>query len=105
MATSDNSKAYEDFLAYCRTLPDYDDIRPYLESDPSPFEPKLETQAFVPDFSRAIIVDNIPTVEIGTEKAEKLKGVLLQIYNQFGETLTSDDISMPCDPTTKKSFG
>ncbi|CAM9273504.1 unnamed protein product, partial [Ectocarpus fasciculatus] len=82
------------------------DISEYLQSDDSPFEVKLETQPFVPDFSRAIIVDNIPAVDYEkADKIEKLKSVLLQIYNQFGETLTVDDIDMPVDPSTKKTGG
>ena len=55
------------------------------------------------DYSRAIIVDNIPSVE--PEKIDRLKTVLLQIYNQFGETLTGEDIEMPLDNSTRKTFG
>ncbi len=55
------------------------------------------------DYSRAIIVDNIPSVD--PEKVDRLKTVLLQIYNQFGETLKEEDIEMPMDNSTRKSFG
>lgn len=106
MSAIDTKKAFEEFQQYCRSLPDYKDISEYLQSDDSPFEVKLETQPFVPDFSRAIIVDNIPAVDYEkADKIEKLKSVLLQIYNQFGETLTVDDIDMPVDPSTKKTGG
>lgn len=103
MATTDNRKMFEDFQAHCRTLPDYKDIASYLDADTSPFELRMDSQPFDPDFSRAIIVDNIPSVE--AEKIERLKTVLLQIYNQFGETLSLDDINMPIDPATKKTGG
>ena len=55
------------------------------------------------DYSKAIIVDNIPSVE--PEKVDRLKTVLLQIYNQFGEVLTPEDIEMPLDAATRKSCG
>lgn len=103
MAAVDSKKAFEDFQAHCRSLPDYDDIEEYLKSDDSPFEPVLDARPFVPDFSRAIIVDNIPSVD--PEKIERLKTVLLQIYNQFGETLQAEDIEMPVDPNTRKTCG
>jgi hypothetical protein len=55
------------------------------------------------DFSKAIIVDNIPVAD--AEKAEKLKAILLKIYVQFEDTLTLEDIDMPFDSATGKSCG
>lgn len=101
--TTDNRRALEEFNEYCKSLPDYKDIQAYLESDRTPFEPKIDLSPFTPDYSRAIIVDNIPSVE--PEKIDRLKTVLLQIYNQFGEMLTGEDIEMPLDNSTRKTFG
>ena len=80
---------------YFASQPDYEDIKEYLE-DANPIDPNVPE--FVPDFSSAIIVDNVPSV--GPEKLAKLKGVLLKLYVQICPTIKETDIVMPVDEET-----
>lgn len=82
----------EDYFA---SQPDYEDIKAYLEEGRST-DPSLPD--FSPDFSSAIIVDNVPSV--GPEKLAKLKGVLLKLYVQISPTIKETDIVMPTNPET-----
>ncbi len=47
-SSTDNKRAYDEFLSYCRSLPDYGDIEEFLLSDPSPFELKVDNPTFQP---------------------------------------------------------
>ena len=47
MSAADNKKAFDEFREYCKSLPDYKDIKPYLDADQSPFEPRIDSSVFI----------------------------------------------------------
>jgi hypothetical protein len=55
MAAASDKRAFEEFMNYCRSLPDYADIEEYLRSDPTPFELKVEGPVFQPGMYAMII--------------------------------------------------
>lgn len=52
-------------LDYFRSLPDYEDIAPFLDLD-EPLD--FVAPTFTPDFSSAIVVDGIPVIPIGASR-------------------------------------
>lgn len=89
-------------LEYYKKLEDYDDISPYLNLDETDEVDESKFPAFEPDFSSAIIVENIPAVS--SEKIPKLMGVLLKIYAQMSK-ITESDIHMPFNEETQTTYG
>ena len=63
-------------VAYYKSLSDYEELKEYLDLEKDDFVVQ-EMPPFAPDFSTAIIVDNIPA--IGQEKISKLKKALIKI--------------------------
>eukprot|EP01039_Chlorochromonas_danica_P005554 gene5554-6116_t len=91
-------------LEYYRSLPDYEEIEEYL--DLTPVEVAMDESAlpkFNPDYSSAIIVDNLP--KIPPEKVPRLIAVFLKLYTQVSSTLTADDIYMPIDESKNLTYG
>lgn len=93
-------------LDYYRTLPDYDVIKEYL--DMTPVEVSLDDgnlPEFQPDFSNAILVDNVP--KVGPEKIAKLLSVILKLYAQVSPSspVTADEVYMPFDEATNATYG
>jgi translation initiation factor 3 subunit B len=90
-------------LNYYKSLEDYESIKDYLQLDPEGFEIPVDLPEFQPDFSKAIIVDNLPCV--GKDKFEKLNQVVLKIYKQVSDKVTDNDIYMPFDESTGLTYG
>lgn len=89
---------------YYEAHEDYDIIKDFLNMDnvedsitPDLFPP------FQPDFSTAIVVDNIP--QVGPEKFAKLKAMIYKIFARAASSLEEDDVEMPVDPSTNISLG
>ena len=61
-------------LAYYKSLEDYDRIKDYLDLDEPGFQIPMDIPEFKPDFSKAIIVDNLPLV--GKDKIERLTDMI-----------------------------
>lgn len=90
-------------LRYYQSIHDYQDIKEHLELDKDGTEIELEVPPFAPDFSTAIVVDNIP--QVGNEKVPKLTQMLLKIYGQVADYLTDADIDMPYNDETNMTHG
>ena len=89
-------------IDYFRSLNDYDQIKAYLDLDRDTFSPP-EVPPFTPDFSTAILVDNIPA--IGQEKIPKLKQALIKIYGQISDGIQEADIYMPYNDEAQSTYG
>ncbi len=90
-------------LDYFKNLEDYDEIRDYLDMEPLENEiDESQFPSFEPDFSSAIIVENVPAVS--SEKIPKLMGVLLKIYAQISK-ITEADIHMPFNEEANMTYG
>jgi translation initiation factor 3 subunit B len=87
---------------YYKQLEDFDDIKEYLLELTDEFVAP-EFPPFSPDFSTAIIVDNLPN--IGLEKIPKLMQVLMKIYGQVSEGIQESDIYMPFNEATALTHG
>ena len=88
-------------MEYYQQREDYDDIKDYLaDISMDDFVPP-EVPPFSPDFSTAIIVDNLPTV--GPEKVTKLIQVLVKIYSS--SFVRESDIYMPFNEATSLTYG
>lgn len=92
-----------DERSYYESLEDYEQIKEYLTFDAEDFEVPIELPPFRPDYSKAIVVDNLPLV--GPEKIEKLTQVVIKIYRQFSDTLDTGDLFMPINPETNTTYG
>ena len=80
---------------------DYDEIKDYLaEMNTDDFVPP-QLPPFSPDFSTAIIIDNLPCV--GPEKLDKLLNVIWKVYAASG--VVESDIFMPIDESTGLTYG
>ena len=89
-------------VAYYKSLSDYEELKEYLDLEKDDFVVQ-EMPPFAPDFSTAIIVDNIPA--IGQEKISKLKQALIKIYFQISEGIKEEDIYMPYNEEEKLTYG
>lgn len=90
-------------LDYFKTARDYEEIKEFLELDPEGFEIPMDIPDFQPDFSKAIVVDNVPIVT--QEKLGKLTQVILKIYRQVLTTLKEEDIYMPFNEDGSSTCG
>lgn len=88
-------------LTYFQSQSDFEEFEPYLDIDVEEYEEHFPV--FEPDFSTAIIVDNIPSV--GRDKFTKLIAMLLKIYLQISPQLEESDIDMPFNAETGLSYG
>lgn len=86
---------------FFKSLSDYDDIKEYLEESKGFEAPKPQT--FQPDFSSAIVVDNLPIIT--EDKLAKLTNVVWKIYNQASASLNEKDIYIPFDTDANTSRG
>lgn len=81
---------------YFKTLPDYEDLRPYLEENNDTFENSFMPEEFKLDFSSVLIVDGLP--KVGQDKRAKLIAIIFKLYSQCADYLDADrDIHMPAD--------
>lgn len=90
-------------IEYYEQIEDYEDFKDFL--DLSPIEEGItedQFPPFEPDFSSAIVVDNLPTVT--KDKIPKFLGVLLKIYMQIA-AITENDIHMPFDDAAGTTYG
>ena len=88
-------------MDYYKQLDDYDLIKEYLdEMNTDDFSPP-EVPPFKPDFSKAILVDNLPIV--GQDKYEKLTQALVKIFSMTGAQ--ESDICMPLNEETQMTYG
>jgi translation initiation factor 3 subunit B len=88
-------------LTYFQSQSDFEEFEPYLDIDAEEYEENFPK--FEPDFTTAIIVDNIPI--IGQEKLVKLTAMLLKLYSHSSSTLEERDIDMPFNLETGLSYG
>lgn len=88
---------------YYKSLPDYEDIAPYLEEDPIGFEPSITIQPFAADFSTTIVIDNVPIVD--PDRAVKLKKLMLKLYSAVTTDITDTDLYFPFDSQTNMTPG
>jgi translation initiation factor 3 subunit B len=86
---------------YYKSLPDYDEIREYLDESEEYVQPNFPE--FEPDFSSAIIVDSIPIVD--STKLPKLLQVLLKLFKQVTARLEETDVYMPFNDAAGTTFG
>lgn len=89
--------------SYYRNLEDYEIIKDYLELDREESEPPVELPPFKPDFSSAIVVDNLPVVAL--EKREKLLQVLYKVFLKVCDQLRETDLHMPVDSSSNQTMG
>jgi translation initiation factor 3 subunit B len=91
-------------LESLRALDDYDEIKDYLDEESlAKSIEEIKSPTFEPDFSSAIIVDNIPAVS--QEKVPKLLNVILKIYAQLAPHINESNIYMPFNEDTKTTYG
>ena len=90
-------------LDFYKLLPDYEDIKQYLELDPEDYEPPLELPVFQPNYDSSIIVDGTPITTV--DKVPKLLSVLLKIFKQFSSTITESDFELPINEATGSTYG
>lgn len=88
-------------MDYYTSLPDYEDIAPYLEEDPEGFEPEVDFPPFEPDYSRVILIDGLPVV--GPDRVNKLKDFVTRIYKTVHKNISPDDLFFEVDPATGKT--
>ena len=86
---------------YFKGLPDYDDIKDFLEETRG-WEPS-KPQPFEADFSSSIVVDCLPVVT--SDKVPKLLSALVKIYSQAAAYISDADIYMPLDKDTNTTCG
>jgi RNA recognition motif-containing protein len=73
-----------------------EELRPYLQDVPEFHEPP-----FYPDFSTAVVVQNLPKVP--EDKFEKLKNVIMKkVLEPLGQIRRFE---MPLDPATQQTLG
>jgi translation initiation factor 3 subunit B len=88
-------------IEFYKQLEDYDLIKEYLDNlNTDDFSPPT-VPPFKPDFSTAIIADNLPVV--AREKSTKLLQVLYKIFCQTG--CTEADMCMPFNEETQMTYG
>eukprot|EP01038_Epipyxis_sp_PR26KG_P010302 gene10302-13848_t len=91
-------------LDYYKGLEDFEDIEPYLSYDP--VEESIGDEnfpPFKPDFSSAIIIENIPTLT--KEKITKFLSVLMKIYKQISSDISETDVHIPFGEDTGTTYG
>jgi translation initiation factor 3 subunit B len=88
-------------MDYYTSLPDYEDIAPYLEVDPEGFEPTVKIEDFKPDFSCFIVIDGLPVVN--ADRVQKLRDFLMRIYTSVSKNIRADDLYFNVDATTGKT--
>jgi hypothetical protein len=80
---------------YYESLGDFDEIKDYLTLDPVDFEVPFVPPPFVPDYSTAVVIDNLPkTTE---DKLPKLTAVLIKLVKQLCPYLLDNDLTIPLD--------
>ena len=80
---------------------DFEDIEEYLDMSPITIDEK-SLPVFKPDFSSAIIIDNIPVV--GSDKHAKLQAALMKYIKQVA-AVSDSDFYMPSHPETGMTYG
>mmetsp|Transcript_20849 Transcript_20849/g.35345 ORF Transcript_20849/g.35345 Transcript_20849/m.35345 type:complete len:781 (+) Transcript_20849:34-2376(+) len=90
------------YMDQIRSLEDYEEIKDYLDLEELENFDESKLPSFEPDFSSAIIVDNIPAVP--KEKIPKLLTVLMKIYVQIAP-ISESDIYMPFNEETNTTYG
>jgi translation initiation factor 3 subunit B len=92
--------------SYLSALEDYEEIKEYLELDSYENFDSTYTNStlppFRPDFSTAIIVENLPSV--AEDKYGKLLSLIAKIYQNIAP-ITEADIYMPMNEETKVTGG
>lgn len=88
-------------LSYYKSYDDYENFAPYLDEEPVVVDDS-SLPPFKPDFSSAIIVDDIPKVT--QDKVTRLKEALVKIYAQVAP-VSEADIYMPFDDAENISYG
>ena len=94
---------YASDLDYYKSLEDYEKIKDYLDLDEEGYEVPLEIEEFSPDLSKAITVDGLPLVP--KDKIEKLTQVILKVYIQISDKITTADLYMPFNDETQTTYG
>lgn len=80
---------------YYEALEDFEEIQEYLVLDPVDFDVPFVPPPFIPDYSSAVIIDNLPkTTE---DKLPKLTAVLIKLVKQLCPNLLETDLTIPLD--------
>jgi translation initiation factor 3 subunit B len=82
-----------DATDFFKSQKDFEDIEPYLDMSPIQID-EQSLPVFKPDFSSAVIIDNIPV--IGQDKFVRLQGAIMKCIKQAGQ-VDDSDLYIPTD--------